>query len=83
MRTFAQKQNHFGTPVSSNGARSRTATPDSNRRAAFIRRLQRTIGNRGLQRMLQTNAGAIPFTGVPRWRNRADMIAAQDPFKLS
>jgi uncharacterized protein DUF4157 len=56
MRTFAQKQNQPQKPVSSNAARSHTATPGLHHRTDLILHLQRTIGNQAMQRMLQTNA---------------------------
>src|SRR5262245_11344571 len=55
MRTFAQKQNQPQKLVSSDLARSHTATPGLHHRADLILHLQCTIGNQAVQRMLQTH----------------------------
>jgi hypothetical protein len=57
MRTFAQKQNQTRKPVSSNLARSHTATPRLHLRADMMLHSQRTIGNQAVQRILHTRAG--------------------------
>ena len=55
MRTFAQKQNQPEKPVSSNLARSDTATPGlHHHRTDLILHLQRTVGNQAVQRLLET-----------------------------
>ena len=55
MRTFAQKQNQPEKPVSSNLARSGTATPGlHHHRTDLILHLQRTVGNQAVQRLLET-----------------------------
>lgn len=55
MRTFAQKQNQ---PPKPSLARSSVAKPGPNHRGHPILHLQRVIGNRAMQRMLQTHAEA-------------------------
>jgi hypothetical protein len=56
MRTFAQRQAQPQKPVSSNLARSHTATPRQQHILNIVLHLQRTIGNQAVQRMLQTHA---------------------------
>lgn len=78
MRTVFKKQNQPQAPRSSGLARSSTATPGLNQRAALIPYLQRTIGSQVVQRMppdaeeLEAgSAGAAPlrlecdFAGIP------------------
>jgi hypothetical protein len=58
MQTFAQKQNQPQKPESSGPARSAIAAPEPNHLEQPSLHLQRTIGNRAVQRMLQTHAEA-------------------------
>lgn len=61
MRAFAQKQNQTRKPASSSPTQSKTAAPGPDRREHPILKLQRTIGNHAVQRLLQAHAyAAIP-----------------------
>ena len=55
MRTFAQKQNQPQKQASSRLARSHVATPGPLHHANPTLLLQRTIGNQGVQRLLEAN----------------------------
>ena len=83
MQTFAQKQNQTQKSVSSNLAKSRTATPRLNHRADLILHLQRTIGNQAVQRMLQTNAEELEAgsagTASPRLGHDFSQIPIHPP----
>jgi hypothetical protein len=83
MRTFAQKQKLSQKPVSSNPARSHTATPGLHHRADLIQHLQRTIGNQAVLRMLQIRAEepevGLTGTASPRFGHDFSQIPIHSP----
>src|SRR6266446_6222762 len=83
MRTFSQKQIQPQNPVSSSFARSSMATPGPAHREHPILRLQRTIGNQAVQRILQTNAeelkAGLTGTASPRLEHDLSRIPVHPP----
>lgn len=59
MRTFAQRQHQPRHPAPSSSPRSSTATATPHEPRDVIVRLQRAMGNRAVQRMLQTHGEAF------------------------
>ena len=81
MRALAQKLNQPQEPISSDAARSHTATPGLHHRADLFLHLQRTIGNQAVQRMLQTHADELNSTGTasPQLGHGLSRIPARAP----
>jgi hypothetical protein len=83
MRTFAQKQNQPQKPVSSSFARSNTAILGPNHHVNPLLHLQRTIGNRAVQRTLRTSGDELKAglngTASPLFRHDFSRIPIHSP----
>ena len=83
MQAFAQKQNQSQKPVASSLARPKMATPGPEHREHPLLRLQRTIGNQAVLRMLKRDAEepevGLTGTASPRFGHDFSQIPIHSP----